>query len=143
VKSFVSASSNALRPTPENFSPVLGGPLFQLFLRVHLSDDALRLVRKRALVIALFAWLPLLLLSTLEHHLFAGSAAVPFVLDLEVHVRFLVALPLLIGGELLVHLRIRTVVRQFLATQLIPDNAMARFDAAIASSSAVRRPMSR
>jgi hypothetical protein len=139
MKSFMAASGNAVQPTAENFSPVLGGPLFQLFLRAHLSDDELQLVRRRAVVLALFAWLPLLLLSTLERHLFGGGLAVPFMMDVEVHVRFLVAVPLLIGAELMVHRRIRPAVTQFLERRLIPEDAMPRFDAAVASSFRLRK----
>src|SRR5512135_3736051 len=84
---------------PPDFSLVLGGPIFQLLRRAHLSDDALRQVRQRIIVIALFAWLPLLVLSALEGHVLRGSVAVPFLLELEVHIRFLVALPLLIAAE--------------------------------------------
>jgi hypothetical protein len=62
----------------EDFSLVLGGPLFQLLRRAHLSDDTLQMVRQRVAIIALSAWLPLLLLSALEGHLWAGSIAVPF-----------------------------------------------------------------
>jgi hypothetical protein len=62
-----------------------------------------------------------------------GCVAVPFLLDLEVHVRFLVAIPLLIGAELVVHRRMRFLVKQFLERRLIPENAMTRFDAAIPS----------
>lgn len=51
---------------PQDFSLVLGGPLFQLLRRAHLSDDALTQVRQRIIVIALFAWLPLLVLSALQ-----------------------------------------------------------------------------
>ena len=47
---------------PPDFSLVLGGPLFQLLRRTHLADDALMMVRQRIVVIALFAWLPLLAL---------------------------------------------------------------------------------
>ena len=45
-----------------DFSLVLGGPLFQLLRRAHLTDDALSLLRQRMLVGALLCWLPLLLL---------------------------------------------------------------------------------
>ena len=138
MKSFMAASDNAVLPTAENFSPVLGGPLYQLFLRTRLSDDELQLVRRRAVVVALFAWLPLLLLSTLERHLFGGGLAVPFVMDVEAHVRFLVVVPLLIGAELMAHRRIRPAVRQFLERRLIPEDAMPRFDAAVASSFRLR-----
>ena len=47
----------------QNFSLVLGGPLYQLLRRAHLSDNALLMVRQRVVVIALLAWLPLLILS--------------------------------------------------------------------------------
>jgi hypothetical protein len=123
---------------PQDFSFVLGGPLFQLLRRARLSDDDLMLVRKRIIVITLFAWLPLLLLSVLERHALRGSVAVPFLLDFEVHVRFLVAMPLLIGAEILVHQRMRPLVKQFLERQLVPQSAMARFDAAIASALRLR-----
>ncbi len=134
----MAASGNAVLPTAENFSPVLGGPLFRLFLRINLSDDELRLVRRRAVVLALFTWLPLLLLSTFERHLFGGGLALPFMMDVEVHVRFLVAVPLLIGAELMTHRRLRPAVQQFLERRLIPDSEMARFDAAVASSFRLR-----
>jgi hypothetical protein len=56
----------------------------------------------------------------------------------DVHIRFLVALPLLIVAELVVHQRMRFVVTQFLERQLIPESALARFDAAIASAFRLR-----
>ena len=123
---------------PQDFSLVLGGPLFQLLRRSHLSGNALELVRQRILVISLLAWLPLLVLSALEGHALGGNVAVPFLLDIDVHVRFLVALPLLIVAELVVHQRMRFVVRQFLERNLIPETALTRFDAAIASAFRLR-----
>jgi len=77
-------------------------------------------------------------LSALEGHLLGESVAVPFLLDLEVHVRFLVAVPLLIAAELVVHRRTRLVVKQFLERELIPESAMTRFHAAIASAFRLR-----
>lgn len=121
-----------------NFSLVLGGPLYQLLLRAHLSDDALHMLRKRIVTIAALAWLPLLLLSALEGRLLPGSVPVPFVYDLEVHIRFLVALPLLIVAELVVHQRLRRIARTFLDRQLVPDASRARFLAAVDSAFRLR-----
>jgi hypothetical protein len=118
---------------PQDFSLVLGGPVFQLLRRSHLTNDALGLLRQRIVVISLFSWLPLLVLSALEGKALGGTAGVPFLLDLEVHVRFLVVIPLFIGAEIVVHQRMRFVVKGFLGRHLIPENAMTRFDAAIAS----------
>ena len=123
---------------PPEFSLVLGGPLFQLLRRAHLADDALMMVRQRVVVIALLAWLPLLVLSAIEGNLLGGGLSVPFLLDAEVHIRFLVAMPLLIVAELVVHRRMRPLVQQFLERNLIPENAMTRFDAAIASAFRLR-----
>jgi hypothetical protein len=121
-----------------DFSLVLGGPLFQLLRRAHLTGDALELLRRRILIISLAAWLPLLVLSALEGQALGGSAAVPFLLDVEVHVKFLVILPLLILSELVVHQRMRFVVRQFLERNLIAEKDLRRFNAAIASAFQLR-----
>jgi hypothetical protein len=137
------AATSGDRPPgePFDFSLVLGGPLFQLLRKAHLSDDALTLVRKRILAALLLTWLPLLVLSALGGQMLGGSAAVPFLLDFDVHIRFLVAMPLLIGAELVVHQRMRPVVKQFLERRLIPDGAMARFEAAIASAFRLRNSL--
>jgi hypothetical protein len=132
------ASRDGQAPDPRDFSVVLGGPLYQLLRRARLSDDALLLVRKRIVVISLLAWLPLLVLSALEGSFLGGSVAVPFLRDIEVHVRFLVAMPLLIGAELLVHGRMRPLAEQFRERRLVPDGAIPRFDAALASAARLR-----
>ena len=121
-----------------DFSLVLGGPLFQLLRRTHLADDALALSRRRILVLALIAWLPLLLLSAVAGKLLGGGVAVPFLKDVEVHVKFLVVLPLLVHAELVVHQRMRAMGRTFLERKLVPDAARDRFDAAIASAMRLR-----
>jgi hypothetical protein len=126
-----------LHPDPRDFSLVLGGPLFQLLRRVRLADDALMMVRERVIVIALLAWLPLLILSAMEGQLL-GGVAVPFLLDAEVHIRFLVAMPLLIIAELVVHRRMRPLAQVFLQRNLIPESAMTRFEGAIASAFRLR-----
>jgi hypothetical protein len=50
----------AIRQEPPDFSLILGGPLFQLFRRAHLSGGVLELLHRRIIVITMFAWLPLL-----------------------------------------------------------------------------------
>ena len=48
------------------------------------------------------------------------------------------ALPLLIAAELVVHRRMRSLVKLFLERRLIPEGGMARFEAAIASAFRLR-----
>lgn len=134
----VSRAGLGVLRNPPDFSLVLGGPLFQLLRRAHLADDALMIVRQRVIVIALVAWLPLLVLSVIEGHSLGGTVAVPFLLDAEVHIRFLVAMPLLIAAEVVVHRRMRPLVQQFLERNLVPESAMMRFEATIASAFRLR-----
>jgi hypothetical protein len=123
-----SARDGDLLRDARNFSPVLGGPLFQLLLRAHLSGAGLQLLRRRIVVISLVVWLPLLLLSALDGELVGHGVAVPFLLDLETHIRFLVVVPLLLVAEPVVHLRLLPIARAFLERNLIPEVAQPRFD---------------
>jgi hypothetical protein len=133
MSSSKSTSKKSFLKGPGGFSLVLGGPIFQLLRQAHLIDDALGLLQQRIIVICLFCWLPLLVLSALGGKTLAGGAAVPFLLDLEVHVRFLLAMPFLIVAELVVHRRMRFVGKEFLERELISKGAMLRFNAAIES----------
>jgi hypothetical protein len=129
--------SNSTEPSPD-FSLVLGGPLFQLLRRTHLSDDKLDLLPRRIVIIVLFTWLPLLLLSLSEGHALGGALRIPFLRDIETHVRFLIALPALIGAELEVHRRTRSAIRRFLERRIVVPEDLPKFDAAIQSSMRVR-----
>jgi hypothetical protein len=127
--------------TPErqpDFSLVLGGPLYQLFRRAHLSGDAGELLRRRIMVIAGVAWLPLLLLTMLGGSLHDDAAGIPFLYDIEAHVRFLIALPILIAAELIVHLRIRPVVAQFVEQRIVVAEERPQFQQAIDSTLRLR-----
>ena len=122
-----------------NFSLVMGGPLFQLFRRTHLAGgEGLQLVRRRIVVIALLAWLPLLVLSATQGMAVGSAVAVPFVFDIDVQVRLLIVLPILIAAEIVVHERMGAGVAQFLSHGLVPPTVRPRFDAAIRSALKLR-----
>jgi hypothetical protein len=130
--------SQSLLSDPDDFTLVLGGPLFQLLRRSRLSDDALAMIKRRILAFVLVCWVPLLVLSAAQGLLFRGSVPVPFLLDPGVHLRFLVAIPILLGAELVVHSRMRSLIRQFLERNLIAERDMPRFDAALDSTRRLR-----
>ena len=92
-----------------DFSLVVGGPLYQLWRGTRLTDDAMRLLHRRVLAMVLLAWVPLLLLSVAEGHAWGDRIRLPFLHDVELHVRLLIALPLLILAEIFVHQRMRPV----------------------------------
>lgn len=123
---------------PLDFSLVQGGPLFQLYRRMHLSGDALELLRRRIVIIPLFAWLPLMFLSMLEGHAFGGAIKIPFLYDVEAHLRFLIALPVLIAAEVVVHTLIGPLGRRFVERRIVVTEDLPRLNAAVNSALRVR-----
>ncbi len=131
-----STAASILQGDPD-FSLVLGGPLYQLYLRTRLARPTLELVVRRMVGISLICWLPLLVLTGVAGRLTSG-VPVPFLRDPEVHIRLLAALPLLIAAEVLVHRRMRTIVGQFLDRGIIANEDRARFEGLIASAMRLR-----
>ena len=117
---------------PGDFSLVLGGPLYQLFLKTRLARPPLDLLHRRVLALTGLAWLPLLVLSALDGRLLAG-AGIPFLKDVDVQVRFLVALPLLVFAERIVHDRLLPSVRLLVGQGVVRPEDRARLDAIVAS----------
>jgi hypothetical protein len=108
----------------DDFSLVLGGPLYQFFIRARISTDTLGLLKRRLIVISLFTWLPLLLM--------------PFLYDIEVHIRFLLALPLMLLAELVVHRQLRPLIRQFVERGIVVSESLPQFEAIIGSALRLR-----
>ena len=122
---------------PPDFSIVIGGPLFQLLRRAHFEGDHSELVFRRLLLFVGITWLPLFLLATVGP--FAGTAGrLAFLRDIEVHARFLVALPAFIVAEVIVHSRMLPVVRRFIERRIISVEDLPRFYGAVESAFKVR-----
>lgn len=111
--------------------------MFQLLVRSRLATPTLDLLKRRMVFICMFAWLPLLLLSLVNGTVWSG-AGMPFLYDIEMHVRFLVALPLLVAAELLVHQRMRLIVGQFIDRDIITEAVLPKFKEVIASALKLR-----
>lgn len=133
----IGAKKVLTRPDDREFSLVLGGPLYQLYLRTRLSTPLLGFLWRRVVVISGISWVPLLILSAMAGQAI-GGVPVPFLLDVEAHVRFLVAIPLLIVAELIVHQRLVAVVRQFVERDIIAAEQRARFEQIITSTMHLR-----
>jgi hypothetical protein len=120
-----------------DFSLVLGGPLYQLLLRAGMIRPSMNLLRRRVIAAIVVTWLPLAVLTAAGGGLLAG-VSVPFVHDLDVHVRFLLALPLLIAAEVIVHRRIRAVVEQFEERNLVAPADRRSFEAIVSATMQLR-----
>lgn len=135
-------SMPAMLQDPPDFSLVLGGPLYQLWRKAHLGGDAMAVMLRRILAAVLLTWLPLLLLSLAQGNLWGDSVKLDFLHDIEMHVRLLIALPILILAELIVHQRMRPVVGHFLTSGLITEATRAQFTAAVSAALRLRNSVS-
>lgn len=122
---------------PTDFSLVLGGPIFQFFRKSHLAGDGLQLLHRRLLVITFLAWIPLLILAAVNPSV-GEAGRLAFFHDVEVHTRFLLALPILVAAELIVHSRLRPVVRRFVERGIVLPKDLPRFHSAVTSAVRLR-----
>ncbi len=121
---------------PNSVLPFSGGLVSRAIYRFGVSDPAvlLRLQVAAILILPLLAWLPLLVLSTVDGKLLPGSVGTPFLFDLSAHVRLLVALPLFVLAARVGEARILPMLRQFLARRIVPERSFPKFEAAVAST---------
>jgi hypothetical protein len=96
-----------------DFSLVAGGPLYRLARRWGLADPPAGFVRL-GVVIALFTWLPLLVMAPFGR----DDTAISFLHSLGTHARLLVAIPLFFAAEAWFDTRSRELIRMLVASRL-------------------------
>jgi hypothetical protein len=115
----------------EDFSLVMGGPIYQIFLRSRIARPPLGLLERRIATFVLVTWLPLLVLSAISGTLFGDQVHVSFLRDFEAQARFLIAVPILLAAEGLVHQRIRPLVQHFVASGVVRQEQLPLFRSAL------------
>src|SRR5262245_61727638 len=137
AKPYSGPGASSAETAREDFSIVLGGPLYQMYLRSRLVRPPEGLVERRIAAFIVVTWLPLLVFA-LAGGTALGGVEVPFLIDIDVHIRFLLALPLLIAAEVLVHERLRVTIRQFIDRGIIAPEDRERFAEIIESTMRLR-----
>jgi len=111
----------------QGFSLTEGGPGDAFMRRLRLIHPELgRGSARTALILMALIWVPLCVLCLIEGLAFRG-VKLPFFYDLAAHTRFLLAVPLLVLADIPVGVRLRQVVRHFLAAHLVRDKELAKF----------------
>jgi hypothetical protein len=121
---------------PPDFSLAVGGPLYQILSRSRSAGPVLQLLRRQAAVSILLCWVPLVVLSLAQGH-FVGGIKLSFLRDIETHVRFLVSLPALILAEIIVHRRVRPIIKRFVERHLVTTEELPKFYASIDAAVAI------
>ena len=104
-----------------------GGPGDALMKRLRLIRPEFGAASARtAIILAAITWVPLLVFSFVEGSAL-GGAQIPFLYDIAAHVRFLVAVPILVLAEIPIGRRLRAVAKHFLNAGLVPEREQKRF----------------
>lgn len=106
----VSARAQAVPLTVE-FSLTHGGPFYELMRKLGLVRGDAYDVLRQSLALICVAWLPLELLPFMGHA--AAAPSFSFWKVLSIHIRFLIALPLLFVAEQVMERRCRAAIESF------------------------------
>ena len=122
----------------ESFSITRGGPLYWLMAHISISKDENRQVILRTVSSVLVTWLPLLVLSLIQGQAYGMQINIPFLKDLAVNARFLIAFPILTLAELGIDQKWRTIVFEFLRSGLVTEKELPSFEAVIEKTTRLR-----
>ncbi len=125
-------------PVVDRFSLVEGGPIYRFQVAIRMAMPDRSGVAKRALLMMLITWLPLLLLSMLQGRAFGSEVRIPFLRDISVNVRFLIGLPLLVLAEAVIDPRLNHCVRHFVKSGLVNATQLPAFEQAISKTMNLR-----
>src|SRR5262249_50530720 len=110
---------------------------YRLLCRLKLADGELGRLNRRVLLAVLITWLPLLILSMFEGYASSG-VRVPFLRDASLHLRLLLAVPLLLAAEPVIHEWMCPLANRFIERGIIAGASRPRFDAAVEATSRLR-----
>lgn len=119
-------------------SLVRGDALFRLQRALGLIPAHGLGVVRRATLAGLVTWAPLAVAAAAADRFWPGAAAEPLAHQFGVHARFLVAVPVLILGEALVHAVECRVVPHFVRSGLVADDVRPDFTAVLRRTAAAR-----
>lgn len=91
-------------------------------------------IRRRVLVFVLIAWLPIVLLVVLQSAMGRVDHVTSVLMEVDLHVRYLVAGPLLIVAEIVCVPQLHAIVHQFRCSGIVPEVELERFGDAIRST---------
>lgn len=101
--------------------------LIRLQRALHLAPRSGFGVGRRALILAALTWLPVAIWASIQGRAIGDAVAEPLLSHFGIHVRCLVAIPLLVLAEAVSHGITTRLIPQFLRAGLVPESQRERF----------------
>jgi len=124
-------NANAGADAAKPFSPVDNEPPLRWQRALHLAPLAGLGVVRRAAFFALLGWLPIVVWAIVRDRFVDAAIGEPLLQHYGVHVRCLVAIPLLILGEATLHVSALRSFPQFTSSGLVDESTRPRFEAVL------------
>lgn len=112
----------------QNFSIVVGGPVYDLLLRLGLMRHGLPNILRRMVAVIALTWVPLLLLSLRDGAAFGDQVQIPLLSDFSIYGRLVFGLPLLLLAEIVIDPAIRRGVAEFVDARFVRDQELPKFE---------------
>lgn len=114
-------------PSPDFSFSLVDDPLLRIQRLLRLAPrDGLGVVR-RAVFFAVVSWVPIVVWAGVTGHLYGGISAEPLVRHFSVHVRCLLAIPLMIVADVIAARILGLVIPHFVSSGLVPEKSHERF----------------
>ena len=107
--------------------PFDAGPYFRVQASLGLIKAESLHVRRRAVMAALIAWLPLVILSAIDGRAIGATRQGSMLMDIAVHARYLIALPLLLLAESVTLPALAVIARHFGEAGLVASDSRSRY----------------
>ena len=111
------------------FSPVDNDAPLRWWRRLRVVPSGELGVGRRAVLVALVAWLPIAVWALATGRFASADTGEPLFQHYGIHVRYLVAIPLFILGEAALHRAGMAMARQFVASGAVTPDLVPRFEA--------------
>jgi hypothetical protein len=109
------------------FSIVLGGPIYDFLERIGLVRRGLPNASRRIIALIGITWLPLLIFCLKDGSALNRLITIPFLSDFSMYGRYLLALPIFIGAELVIDPAIGCAVGAFVDSGIVQGKELPKF----------------
>ena len=134
-------TGNTPEPNVEALFALGGGRVSRGLERLQLARDARLHAGRVAVLLAAVTWLPLLVLAAIEGVAWGGAVQVPFVRDFLPYGQLLIAVPVLVLGEVMVARHLMRAVAELRTSDILDSKDTPILEAVFAKT--IKRSRSR